>query len=172
MIEEQWREIRGYPKYEISNFGRLRLREPSRKYPAGWVLRGTIDKSNRRIHGLFNDNGVRRLRVSRLVAEAFIPKSQDQNRTLVVHNDGNPLNNHVSNLRWASYKENGADAIKHRTTLRGEKNPNAKLTMNEVIEIRRRYQAGLANHPQLAAQYGITREAISAIVRRVNWSHI
>ena len=40
--------------------------------------------------------------IHRLVAEAFIDKTEDE----VNHIDGNKLNNHVSNLEWCTRKQN------------------------------------------------------------------
>lgn len=42
--------------------------------------------------------------VHRLVAEAFIPNPD--NKLFIDHIDGDRLNNHKSNLRWATHQEN------------------------------------------------------------------
>lgn len=48
-----------------------------------------------------------------LVAEAFIPNPYGY--PCVLHNDGDPYNNHVSNLRWGTHADNMADAKRHGT---------------------------------------------------------
>ena len=48
--------------------------------------------------------------VSRLVATAFIPNLE--NKPTINHIDGNPLNNNIVNLEWATYKENNSHAFK------------------------------------------------------------
>lgn len=50
----------------------------------------------------------------------------------------------------------------------GEKNPKAKLTSKEVLEIR----ASTDSAPGLAEKYGVSRNAIYYIRSRATWSHI
>ena len=61
-----------------------------------------------------NIDGVRYHKyIAVLVAEAFIPNPN--NYPEVRHMDGNPYNNHVSNLKWGTHADNMADAKRHGT---------------------------------------------------------
>lgn len=58
-------------------------------------------------------NGVRQSRfVHKLVAEAFLPP-RPSSKHEICHIDGNRLNNHASNLRWGTRKDNAADRKRH-----------------------------------------------------------
>lgn len=55
---------------------------------------------------------------------------------------------------------------------RGEQHTQAKLTADQVPEIRARYAKGDVYQRVLAAEYGVEQTLISAIVRRKIWRHI
>lgn len=59
-----------------------------------------------------------------------------------------------------------------RADVRGERNPQAKLTAATVCAIRERYAAGGVFQEQLAAEYAITQTLVSQIVRRVIWKQV
>lgn len=52
----------------------------------------------------------------------------------------------------------------------GEENSNAKLTAEQISEIRERYEAGGLKQTELGAEYGISQHHVSAIVRGEVWS--
>lgn len=54
--------------------------------------------------------------------------------------------------------------------LRGESAPLAKLTENEVKEIRQQY--GEQSYNQLARQFGVDKKSIINVVKRRTWKHI
>lgn len=55
---------------------------------------------------------------------------------------------------------------------RGERNPNAKLTESQVIDIRRAHASGEASYRELARQHGVTVGMIGHIVRGIAWKHL
>lgn len=55
---------------------------------------------------------------------------------------------------------------------RGEQSGTAKLTEDDVREIRRAYAAGEGSQRAIADWFGIEQTAVSQIVRRVRWAHV
>jgi DNA-binding XRE family transcriptional regulator len=54
---------------------------------------------------------------------------------------------------------------------KGAKNPNSKLSEEDVRKIRSRKKDG-ATHDELAKEFGVTKTTISMIHNRKLWSHI
>lgn len=54
---------------------------------------------------------------------------------------------------------------------RGSDNPRAKLTEQQVIELRSLWSAGMYQ-VELGARFGITQTAVSCIVNRKSWKHL
>ena len=112
-------------------------------------------------------------RVHRLVLEAFIGPCPDGMECC--HNDGDPGNNRLDNLRWDTHSANSLDAVRHGThpgfCNKGEKHPKAKLTESDVLRIRSLAKEGVRNI-DLAKGYGVGPGAISLIVLRKRWKHL
>ena len=88
------------------------------------------------------------------------------------HNDGNPANNHYTNLRWDTPAGNQADRVKHGTHTRGERNGQCKVTPPQVIEIRRLYATGEYSFVKLGKIFDIGPTQVGRIVNREKWKHI
>ena len=72
-----------------------------------------------------------------------------------------------NHLSWKTRKENHADKYRDGTDQNGEANGAAKLSTDQVEEIRRRYKGrGFGpTQKELAAEYGVTRGNVGHIVR-------
>jgi Mor family transcriptional regulator len=53
----------------------------------------------------------------------------------------------------------------------GEASPRAKLTAEQVLEIRARSAEGVSGR-SLAKQYSVSRALIYVIIHRKNWTHL
>lgn len=73
-----------------------------------------------------------------------------------------------NHLRWATHRENEQDKVLHGTSQHGMRNAQAKLTENDVREIRTMCLS--LSQSQVAKKFGITQPAVSAIVLRRNWA--
>lgn len=108
--------------------------------------------------------------VHRLVLTAFVgpcPKGMEG-----CHDDGDPLNNELRNLRWDTPRGNSQDRLKHGTDIRGEKHPRVILTAEQVLAIRERRKSRKETVKQIAMSYGVARTTISAIVNGASWRHL
>lgn len=118
---EEWRPVVGYEGlYEVSNRGNVRSKTRTVKHRRYGLQRisGMPRKQSVNADGypvlFLSKGGVRRhLSVHRLVAEAFC--ARPEGATEVRHIDGNPGNNHSSNLQWGTRGENMRDRITHGT---------------------------------------------------------
>jgi hypothetical protein len=69
-------------------------------------------------------------------------------------------------------QDNSTDMVNKERQNRGEKNPKAKLSKEDIVEIRRKYELGIANQVELAEEYKVRNGHISKIIRKELWSHI
>lgn len=99
---EIYKPIQGFPNYQVSNLGNIKsinYRHTNKEK----VLNPSLRNSYYSVQ-LYNENGLKRCNIHRLVAEAFIPNPN--NLLQVNHKDENKLNNCVGNLEWCSSKYN------------------------------------------------------------------
>jgi hypothetical protein len=118
-MDEIWKPIPGFDGYEASSYGRVR----SLKFKRVKILKPCVTNKGYHIVGPCVDNKNRKIGVHRLVALAFLPNLDCKPK--IDHIDRQPSNNHVSNLRWCSDGENGAN--KPGTSVTGYKGVHRSL---------------------------------------------
>lgn len=104
MDAEQWKNIDGFPMYEISNFGFIRNKKTGRilKVHArggGYTVVSLMTREE-------GEASACKMSVHRLVARAFIPNPDPHTKTWIDHIDHNRTNNRADNLQWVDPKEN------------------------------------------------------------------
>jgi hypothetical protein len=108
-------EIQGFPGYLIYDDGRV---WSSRK-GKGRFLKYAKNQSGYHQVCLCRDGEQKTNRIARLVALHYIPNPE--NKPDVDHIDRDKDNNHVSNLRWATRKENCDNKGNYRNNTSGHK---------------------------------------------------
>jgi len=123
----QWKEVKGFKRYEVSDDGQVRNKKTGRVLKPGKNSRGYL------LVGLWFNGKRTNKYVHRLVTEAFIPNPE--NKSQVNHMDEDGTNNRVDNLEWVTAKENnnwGNRTKKASETLRN--NPEWRKNVQKFHE--------------------------------------
>jgi hypothetical protein len=130
---------------------------------------------------------VRATRFGYALAFGPIPDDRNGNPLNVLHRCDNPPCCNPSHWFLGTPADNVADCVsKGRTASgpkqwtrrwpekvhRGDDHQNAKLTEQQVHEIRDRYATGAITQTRLASEYGISQSNVSLIVRSEAWVHV
>lgn len=75
------------------------------------------------------------------------------------HNNGNPEDNRLSNLRWDTPKSNVRDRLSHGTYQYGIKNPHARYTDQQILDV---YNSDLPPKEK-ADKYGVRLSTVYLI---------
>jgi len=172
-------------KYDVSNYGRIVSYREKRE--DGKVLKGSlVDGYPVFRYKQFYRNGTdvtvknKQIFIHKLVTEYFGKPKKDDDR-YVIHLDYNKMNNHVTNLEWATKRE---------MELHQQKNPNV-IKARELRKERKPYKGHKLNATQvkrlkkkifdpnrktrlkiLAKQFNISEMQLYRIKSGENWSHV
>jgi plasmid maintenance system antidote protein VapI len=176
---ERWKPVTGWEGfYEVSNLVRVKSLE-RRIWVTGkggtwhWriipekILKPSADNDGYLLVVLCKNGVGKTCKVHRLVLEAFVGPCPDGMECR--HLNGNPSDSRLENLRWGTPGENQADKVLHGTDNKGSKNSQAKLTKEQVLEIREKYVTSGATHRKLAEKYGVAVSVIGNIVCGKTW---
>lgn len=161
----EFRHIPGYRGYYVSSCGiLLSIR---RRFPR---LLSTYQNVQGYIVSVVYDDGSNPYlkQVHRLVYEAWV--GPILSGLVIDHVDGNKTNNDINNLEAVTQKENCVRAYKlglskpRGYSFKGETNPNAKLSDEDVRSIRSKYATGEYTQQQVADIYNTTRTHVSRLV--------
>lgn len=161
------------PGYHITSDGELfskRNKNGIGEAPYWRRVKGYITKYNYNTYRVAVLNSKSKTKFAHvLVAKAYI--GEKPKGLHVCHNDGNKLNNQVSNLRYDTPKANSQDMVKHNTRGMGETSKTSILKEKEVIEIFL-LAAQNKSHQEISNKFKVTTHTVRSILYRTNWKHL
>jgi hypothetical protein len=175
--DAEFKEIEGYEgHYAVSSCGivislaRVVQRVNGRPLnKRSRVLKQVTSPNGYRMVTFSKDDVRKTFTVHSLVAQAWIGRRETGMQ--VCHNDGDKMNNHVSNLRYGTGVENSQDRHKHGTAFKGENHPKSKLSERQILKIKSRLKEG---HKQrdVATEFRVSKSLIWAINTGRAWAHV
>jgi len=155
---EVWVPSVGIGGFEVSNLGRARsattkhIRSIKPDVPGGYL----------RLHDVL---------LHRVVLLAFDEAPFDG--AIIRHTpDPDRANNALTNLKWGTYADNGADTKQSKRSLAGEKHPRATMSDAKVEEGLRTFEAEGWTTAQLGDFLGVGQGNAANIVNGHSWTHV
>lgn len=143
-----------------------------RKTPTCWLWTGASFRKGYgnfswKFNGKVTNIGAHRFSYQ-LAHQVVLSRSQ-----LVLHKCDTPACVRPAHLFVGTHDDNMRDMV-HKgrhwvVPMPGEKNPSAKLTIKDVVEIRTRYRSGEFQRI-IASDFGIRQNHVSRIVRNESWT--
>lgn len=176
MKKEEWKDIKGYEHYMVSNMGNVYSKIK------GIILKPGDNGRGYMFVNLHKNKTAKSFYIHRLVGDAFI--KQVDGKPQINHKDCNKKNNHVENLEWVDNRENTDHAVNNNRFYTSEyqkkqtskansgvKSHLSKLNDELVREIRLLKENGLTC-VDIARRFAVHRETIGCILRGRTWKHV
>jgi hypothetical protein len=161
---EAWRPVLGYEGwYEVSDLGRVRRVRAGPATRPGRILRPHLGGVGYPQVCLSRNNEHLTQSVHRLVALAFLPRESPNQR--VNHIDGVKVHAAARNLEWVTDLENHRHAARTGLMASGARQHLAKLTPQQIAEIRSSKATGAA----LARRFGVHKATVNRVRAGKTW---
>lgn len=163
MSNEEWRPVVGFPKYEVSNLGRVKSLVQGKRFGK---IRKLVPNGRKREYlafSVYDGSKMKILKAHSEVLKAFVgprPEGYD-----VCHKNGNPSDNRLENLEYGTKRKNSLDALEHGTHP-GIK--NRKFSKGQVFEMYKLDESGVPLC-EIEKRYGLRPSGAHKICRGINY---
>lgn len=173
-VMELWKPVIGYEgTYEVSNEGGVRSIDrmdiAGRNRISGKLLSPEVTHKGYLRVGLTGEGKTKKHSIHRLVLCAFVGQCPEGHEGC--HDDGNPANNALINLRWGTPAANWNDRRAHNTATIGERHPGATIDETKAAVIKMELALGFQ-----ARVVAIWNDASIHVVNQIKsgrtWRHI
>ena len=165
IMEEVWRDVPGYEGlYQITISDGIRCRTLN-YYRSGKVVEKTTkpNDKNRLYWGLTKDGKTTYSQAARWVAYTYPELIENEwfEGAEIDHKDGNPMNNHPSNLHWVTHKEN-MNNPNTRLLLDGKKKCLGRkpLAVLQYSRVEKKFVARYSSIKEAAEKTGLSESTI------------
>lgn len=156
--------IAGFNRYRVGSDGTVWSFDGRWNKLNPWPRTGYLAVS------LYQNKAKHQRHVHVLVLESFIgPRPSGME---AAHDNGNPMDNRLSNLAWKTSKQNQADRLRHGTDCLGEKHWAAKITEETVLKIRSDFEAGRMSVAAISKAYALNYQTVYSVISRGTWRHV
>ena len=159
------------PRYEVSNFGRLRSFQNNEK---GEVIKVSVIQEYKSLNIRLPKGKLFNRYVHKLVAETFVSKPSIDHK-FVIHLDFDKQSNHFENLKWVTKDEMVAHNRENPAVINKpipKRTKNYKLTETKVKMIKKMLQNESTRLKMIAKQFGITHTQLNRIRSGENWGYV
>ena len=171
---EEWRPVKGFPRYEVSSLGRVRAVRyldgkghtrktrniaPQRSPKGHWTVALVRGSGNKQV----------KLALGRVVLEAFGFESRPDE--IVLHGPLGRDVNTLDNLSFGTHAQNnGPDRARDGTRLAGCEHPRTHLSESDIRHIRG--LRGTIPQSEIGQRYGIDQTTVSNIQLRKSFREV
>lgn len=159
------RQCKEYPNYGTSKCGKVyrlstkrQMKQSLQGVPNYWYVRTC------------HNNVPKNTRVHIMLAICWVDNPDPENRKVVNHIDGNPLNNTIENLEWNTLAQNNQHGRKLEGNY-GDGLYNATLTDELVHTLCKRLAQG-ERVKDLAEEYDLSKDVVSKVRSGSTWFHV
>lgn len=156
--------------YQLSNYGRIKSFAYDKK--SGRVLKGGLVQGYRTMSFSAYQGARITKYLHKLVANQFVDRPNEDHK-FVIHLDFNKTNNYFENLKWVTKKEKeehqniNPNFVATKSTVK-----YSKLSLSQVILIKKALKVDRNKLKTLADRFGITHTQVNRIKKGENWASV